>query len=48
MKSHETPVLIVGGSLVGLSAAMLLGVHGVRAVLVEPHLGSSPHPRAIG
>jgi 2-polyprenyl-6-methoxyphenol hydroxylase-like FAD-dependent oxidoreductase len=42
------PVLIVGGSLVGLSAAMFLAARGVPCVVVERHLGSSPHPRAIG
>ncbi len=42
------PVLVVGGSLVGLSAAMFLGARGVPCVVVERHLGSSPHPRAIG
>lgn len=46
--TNEAPVLIVGGSLVGLSAAVFLAARGVKAVLVEPHLGSHPHPRAIG
>lgn len=32
----------------GLSAAVFLSWHGVPTVLVEPHLGSSPHPRAVG
>ncbi|WP_163891290.1 FAD-dependent monooxygenase [Mycolicibacterium hippocampi] len=45
---EETDVLIVGGSLVGLSAAVFLASSGVRALLVERHLGSSQHPRAIG
>lgn len=44
----ETSVLIVGGSLVGLSAAVFLAWRGVRVTLVERHSGSSPHPRAIG
>ena len=43
-----TPVLIVGGGLAGLSAAMFLSWRGVPTVLVEKHPGSSPHPRAIG
>lgn len=43
-----TPVLIIGGSLVGLSAAMFLAWKGVPTLLVERHFGSSPHPRAIG
>jgi putative polyketide hydroxylase len=41
-------VLIVGGGLVGLSAAVFLAWRGVPVVLVERHAGSSPHPRAIG
>ncbi|APR80443.1 FAD-binding monooxygenase, PheA/TfdB family, similarity to 2,4-dichlorophenol 6-monooxygenase [Minicystis rosea] len=44
----STSVLVVGGSLVGLSAAMFLAWEGVPCVLVEPHTGSHPHPRAIG
>jgi 2-polyprenyl-6-methoxyphenol hydroxylase-like FAD-dependent oxidoreductase len=44
----KVPVLIVGGSLVGLSAAMFLAARGVRCLLVERHHGSSPHPRARG
>ena len=46
MTQIETPVLIVGGSLVGLSAAMLLGHHGVPALVVEHHRGTAIHPRA--
>jgi 2-polyprenyl-6-methoxyphenol hydroxylase-like FAD-dependent oxidoreductase len=46
--SGSTPVLIVGGSLVGLSAAVFLAWRGVPAIVVERHTGSSPHPRAIG
>ena len=42
------PVLIVGGSLVGLSAAVFLAWRGVPVVVVDKHRGSSPHPRAIG
>ena len=44
----QQPVLIVGGSLVGLSAAMFLAWRGVPTILVEQHPGSSLHPRAIG
>lgn len=46
--SPTTPVLIIGGSLVGLSTALFLGQQGVPTVVVERHLGSSLHPRAIG
>jgi putative polyketide hydroxylase len=44
----RTPVLVVGGSLVGLSAAVFLAWRGVPTVLVEPHTRSHLHPRAIG
>lgn len=48
-RHHEnTSVLIVGGSLVGLSAAVFLAWHRVPTVVVERHPGSSTHPRAIG
>src|SRR5579863_5729712 len=43
---EEVPVLIVGGSLVGLTTAMLLGRHGVPALSVERHAGTAIHPRA--
>ncbi len=46
--NEETPVLILGGSLVGLSAATFLAWHNVPVVVVEKHHGSSLHPRAIG
>jgi 2-polyprenyl-6-methoxyphenol hydroxylase-like FAD-dependent oxidoreductase len=39
-------VLIVGGSLVGLSTALLLAHHGVRALVAEHHRGTAIHPRA--
>jgi 2-polyprenyl-6-methoxyphenol hydroxylase-like FAD-dependent oxidoreductase len=43
---EETPVLIVGGSLVGLTSAMLLGHHGVPSLSVERHAGTAIHARA--
>src|SRR5919112_3827462 len=46
MTEEETPVLIVGGSLVGLTTAMLLGHHGVPSLVVERHAGTAIHPRA--
>jgi 2-polyprenyl-6-methoxyphenol hydroxylase-like FAD-dependent oxidoreductase len=46
MPGDEVPVLIVGGSLVGLTTAMLLGHHGVQALSVERHAGTAIHPRA--
>src|SRR5256712_1710717 len=39
-------VLIVGGSLVGLSTSLLLGQHGIRSLVVEHHRGTAIHPRA--
>lgn len=48
MHIENTQVLVVGGSLVGLSTALFLAFHGVDVVLVEPHLSSHPHPRAVG
>jgi 2-polyprenyl-6-methoxyphenol hydroxylase-like FAD-dependent oxidoreductase len=46
MPDDEIPVLIVGGSLVGLTTAMLLGHHGVPSLSVERHAGTAIHPRA--
>jgi 2-polyprenyl-6-methoxyphenol hydroxylase-like FAD-dependent oxidoreductase len=43
---EEVPVLIVGGSLVGLTTAMLLGHQGVEALAVERHAGTAIHARA--
>jgi 2-polyprenyl-6-methoxyphenol hydroxylase-like FAD-dependent oxidoreductase len=43
---EEVPVLIVGGSLVGLSTAVFLGHHGVPSLVVERHRGTAIHPRA--
>ena len=42
----EIPVLIVGGSLVGLSTALFLAQQGVDVLAVERHLGTAIHPRA--
>lgn len=46
MSDLEVPVLIVGGSLVGMSTALLLGHHGVSSLAVEHHRGTAIHPRA--
>ncbi|WP_158070458.1 FAD-dependent monooxygenase [Nocardiopsis sp. CNR-923] len=48
MRTESTPVLIIGGGLVGLSASLFLSWRGVRSVLVERHPGTSIHPRAWG
>ncbi|MDT3398001.1 FAD-dependent monooxygenase [Streptomyces sp. B1866] len=45
---ERVPVLIVGGSLVGLSASLFLGRLGVPHLLVERHSGTSHHPRGRG
>ena len=42
----QCDVLIVGGSLVGLSAAAFLGHRGIVAQVIEKHAGTSIHPRA--
>ena len=46
MSNIEVPVTIVGGSLVGLSAGLLLAHHGVRSLVIERHSGTAIHPRA--
>ena len=43
---EEVPVLIVGGSLVGLSTAMFLAWHGIPSLTIERHDGTAIHPRA--
>ncbi|MFD8611356.1 FAD-dependent oxidoreductase [Streptomyces sp. NPDC059631] len=45
---HRVPVLIVGGSLVGLSTSLFLGRLGLPHLLVERHSGTSHHPRGRG
>ncbi|KAF5684544.1 phenol 2-monooxygenase [Fusarium circinatum] len=45
---EETSVVIVGGSLVGLSTALFLSQLNIPNILIERHPGSSLHPRAIG
>jgi 2-polyprenyl-6-methoxyphenol hydroxylase-like FAD-dependent oxidoreductase len=44
----ETPVLIVGGGPVGLTASLLLSQHGVASLLVERHPGTAILPKARG
>ena len=44
--AEDVPVLIVGGSLVGLSTALFLAHLGVESLSVERHSGTAIHPRA--
>nr|AXL05778.1 hypothetical protein [uncultured bacterium]AXL05807.1 hypothetical protein [uncultured bacterium] len=46
MTVQRVPVLVVGGSLVGLSTSLLLASRGVPHLLVERHRGTAIHPRA--
>lgn len=46
MAENNVPVLIVGGSLVGMTTAVLLGYHGVPSLVIERHRGTAVHPRA--
>ena len=43
---NEYPVLIIGGSLVGLSVSMFLAMHGIKSLIIEKHQGTAIHPRA--
>lgn len=43
---QEVPVLVIGGSLVGLATSMFLGTHCVPCLSVEKHRGTAIHPRA--
>src|ERR1700686_1963349 len=45
---EETPVLIVGGGPVGLTASILLSRQGVPSLLVERHPGTAILPKARG
>jgi 2-polyprenyl-6-methoxyphenol hydroxylase-like FAD-dependent oxidoreductase len=42
----EVPVLIAGGSLVGLTTSLLLSSYGIDNLVVERHSGTAIHPRA--
>lgn len=46
MIDRHVPVLVVGGSLVGLTTSLLLASQGVPHLLVERHRGTAIHPRA--
>src|SRR5579884_3430910 len=42
---ENVSVLIVGGSLVGLSTSLFLSWHGIASLVVERHPGTAIHPR---
>ena len=46
-ESRHVPVLVAGGSLVGLTTSALLADHGVPHVLVESHHGTAIHPGSV-
>lgn len=46
MAERHIPVLIAGGSLVGLTTSVLLARYGVPHLVVESHSGTAIHPRA--
>ncbi|MFG2120868.1 FAD-dependent oxidoreductase [Streptomyces sp. NPDC048710] len=48
LSTEEVSVLIVGGGLTGLSAALFLSQHGVDCRLVERHRGTTVLTRASG
>ncbi|KAF6813681.1 2,4-dichlorophenol 6-monooxygenase (FAD binding domain-containing protein) [Colletotrichum plurivorum] len=45
---NQAPVIVIGGSLVGLASALFLSARNVPLILIERHPASSPHPRALG
>ena len=47
-EEKQYPVVVVGGSLVGLSTALFLAWRGIPSLVVEKHPGTSIHPRAGG
>ena len=48
MQNKSIPVLIVGGGLTGLTAALFLLKQGVHFLLIERRASTSIHPRARG
>ena len=46
MIHSRVPVVIVGGSLAGLTTAAFLAQQGARSLVIERHRGTAIHPRA--
>ena len=46
VSAPDCPVVIAGGGLIGLSAAMFLAQQGIASLVVERLRGGSPLPRA--
>ena len=44
----STPVLIIGGGITGLTAALFLLKNGIKPILIEKHRTTSVHPRSRG
>ena len=44
---NETPVVIVGGALIGLTSSLLLSYYGIDHILFERHPGTSIYPKAV-
>ncbi|KAI9718265.1 MAG: hypothetical protein M1812_004255 [Candelaria pacifica] len=42
----QTPILIIGGGIVGLTTSLCLTHHEIPSLLIERHTGTSIHPRA--
>ena len=42
----DAPVVVVGGSMIGLATAMFLAQQGVDVLSIEKHHGTAIHPRA--
>src|SRR3954464_6012531 len=42
----DAPVMVVGGSMIGLATAMYLAQQGVEVLSIEKHHGTAIHPRA--
>jgi 3-(3-hydroxy-phenyl)propionate hydroxylase len=47
MAALETQVLVVGAGPVGLTLANILGMHGVRTLIVERNASTVGEPRAV-